>query len=172
MNDLHTMLDDLRKIPLTQGYSAVVDAADYTWLSAWKWHAHITKRRVYAKRSETVNGKRVTTLMHRQILNVSPEIQIDHKDGDGLNNRRSNLRPASNQQNCHNARGYQGKGSSKYKGVSWDKNRRKWGAYIRVGGKVRNLGRFDSEMEAARVYDAAASAHFGEFAYLNLGGHQ
>lgn len=166
------VLDELRKIPLTKGYFAVVDEEDYVWLSRWKWHVLISKGKKYAKRSEFINGKNTAVLMHRQILNVPDNALVDHRDGDGLNNRRYNLRPATNQENSFNSQGYRKQTTSKYKGVSWDKHKKKWGAYIRINGKVKNLGRFDNEIEAAKVYDQAAREHYGDFAYLNLGVEQ
>lgn len=166
---LQEMSDQLRTIPLTQGYFAVVDERDHAWLSQWKWHVLISKGKKYAKRCEFIDGKSVTVLMHRQILNVPSETMVDHRDGNGLNNCRHNLRPATNQENSFNSRGYQGQTTSKYKGVSWDKHKNKWCAYIRVNGKVKNLGRFTNEIDAVKAYDQAAHENYGEFAYLNLG---
>jgi hypothetical protein len=91
--------------------------------------------------------------------------QIDHRDGDGLNNRRENLRPATRTQNNANQRKY--RGTSRYKGVSWDVSSRRWRARIHCDHRETSLGQFTSEADAARAYNAAALEHFGEYARLN-----
>ncbi len=103
--------------------------------------------------------------MHQLLL---PDATIaDHIDGDGLNNRRSNLRPASEAQNAAHAR--KGKNNtSGFKGVDQNGGRSSWRARILVNGKSLYLGRFSTKEEAARAYDAAALVHFGEFAILNF----
>ncbi len=103
--------------------------------------------------------------MHRQIIGVTGRTEVDHINGDRLDNRRSNLRAATRQQNSWNS-GAQRRRSrtSRYKGVSFDKSRGLWTAHI----LNKNLGRFDTEEEAALTYDKAATELFGEFAYLNL----
>jgi hypothetical protein len=103
--------------------------------------------------------------MHRLLIPGTHE--VDHKNGDGLDNRRStNLRPATHQQN--NANRAKARGSSRFKGVSWDRPSRRWYASIRGEGRSRNLGKFDSEVAAARAYNAAAVKFFGEYARLNI----
>ena len=91
---------------------------------------------------------------------------VDHIDGNGLNNRRSSLRICTHRQNMWNSRP-RGKGS-KYKGVCWDKSRKRWIVVVRRGDLHIHLGRFDDEVEAARAYDRKAFELFGEFAYLNF----
>ena len=105
--------------------------------------------------------------MHRLILNAKPGELVDHWDGNGLNNRRRNLRPATNSQNLHNRRRTRAK--SGFCGV-WrsGKSSVPWVASIHVKNKAIYLGRFETPEEAARVYDAAAKEHYGEFASLNF----
>jgi hypothetical protein len=105
-------------------------------------------------------------MMHRVILNDFTSPQIDHKDGNSLNNTRQNLRPCTAHFNAGNRPGW-GR-SSKYKGVCFDKITGRWASYIRVNGNQIHLGRFVSEEDAARAYDAAALDTFGEFARLNF----
>lgn len=106
--------------------------------------------------------------MHREILGLMPEDpDVDHRDGEGLNNRRSNLRLVTNSQNNMNSQCRWG-ALSKYKGVSWHKRREKWQGRIKLNGKEIYLGYFDNEKKAARAYDEAAKKHFGEFARLNF----
>jgi hypothetical protein len=167
----------IRQIPLTQGQCAIVDEQDYERLSQHKWHARWNPytRSYYAFRSATVHlppdGKSVkrSIPMHREVLGLESEDrrQVDHHDHNTLNNTKENLRAASRSQNQHNARGH-ADGSSGYKGVHWHSARNSWVARIYVNGVEQHLGMFDSAEDAARAYDAAASKHHGEFAYLNL----
>ena len=93
---------------------------------------------------------------------------IDHRDGNGLNNRHTNLRPATDSQNQANKRKPKNGVTPSFKGVFWHGRDMKWAARIRVNGKRKYLGYFHSEVEAARAYDAVALLHFGEFAKLNF----
>jgi hypothetical protein len=91
----------------------------------------------------------------------------DHKDRDGLNNQRDNLRVATHAQNDQN-RGLRRDNTSGYKGVSWRKDKKKWQAHIKVNQHARHLGYFKSKLTAAKVYDTAAIRYFGKFAALNF----
>lgn len=91
--------------------------------------------------------------------------ETDHRNGNGLDNRRKNLRPCTHAQNCRNAKPRSV--SSKYKGVGWSRVHNKWRARIRVDGILKSLGVFTEEAQAARAYDRAAAEYFGEFARLN-----
>lgn len=162
-------LDDLvlppgtRAIPLTQDKFAIVDAADFDWLNQWKWYADEHRRTFYAARnSPSANGKHDTIKIHQLLAGKG----ADHIDGNGLNNTRANLRLATTSQNGCN-RGAQANNKSGYKGVAWHKQRKKWRANIRVGGKQVHLGYFATPEEAALVYNKAAREYFGEFARLN-----
>lgn len=154
--------DEVRYIPLTQGKFAIVDAADYERVSRHKWHVSRHGGRLYAYRK--ARGR--TIPMHRFIMNPPKGMVVDHIDGNGLNNRRCNLRICTQRQNVYNSRP-SGAGSS-YKGVRWDKERRRWMAAIYDGTRRIHLGRFDDEAEAARAYDRKAFELFGEYAYLNF----
>ena len=158
----------MKTIELTQGQVALVDDDDYEWLNQWKWCAHWQGLRWYAvRRAPTIDGKQYKIRMHRVVIDAQPGQQVDHKDRDGLNNRRDNLRLCTNSQNQAN-RGKQAGCSSKFKGVTWHKQTGKWQARIRVHRKGIYLGVFDDEVEAGRAYDDAAIEHFGEFARLNV----
>ncbi len=151
-----------REIPLTQGYVAIVDDADYEGLMQWKWHAHKATRSLVAERTE--DGKKI--MMHRQITKAPPGMPVDHANHDTLDNQRHNLRVCSHRENQRN-RCKQGNCSSRFKGVYWNKQRQKWHARIKTEERRINAGFFDDECEAARAYNAEAVNHFKEFAVLN-----
>lgn len=156
----------MKKIPLTMGKYALVDDEDYEELSKYKWHYHdagYATRSIYlGKRDGKYKYKKI--FMHRQILN-NPK-QTDHANGDGLDNRRSNLRVCDYTDNMRNRRKSANK-SSKFKGVLWDKRAGKWRSRIGLA-KDKHIGYFNDEKEAAIAYNEAAKEHFGEFARLNV----
>ncbi len=158
----------LRQIPLTQGKVALVDEGDYEELAKHKWCARKNRNVWYAQRTLLAgDGRRASVLMHRQILGSPVGQVVDHQDGDGLNNQRSNLRECTTAENRRNQHIKQSGCSSLYKGVFWDKGKGKWRASIEMKGRYRSLGRFAVEADAARAYNAAAMRMFGEFACLN-----
>jgi len=157
------LAEGAKLIPLTQDKFAIVDGEDYERLSKYKWHVINAPRTSYAGRH--VKGRVVR--MHRQILNGPAHLFVDHRDNNGLNNRRSNLRPCTNTENTHNRRGVRNT-SSKYKGVYWSKWHNKFKACITADGKRYYLGYFKSEIAAAKAYDKKAIELFGEFAFLNF----
>lgn len=151
------------RIPLPCGRFALVDEADADRVSkhSWRsWNPH--RNTVYAV--AYVGGR--TAKLHQFILGEAHGRVIDHIDGDGLNNRRSNLRFATVAQNAHNSRPRAG--SSKYKGVWWHKFHQRWRASITHNYKKITIGHFTSEEDAARAYDAKALELFGAFARLNF----
>ena len=145
-----------------------MDDADYEKLMQWEWHLLDRGRVQYARRAEPNGGRYVTVLMHRQILGAPETVGVDHINCDGLDNRRANLRLASQIENTRNARKTTLPTSSIYKGVSWNKPWGKWEAKIRIDGKLKHLGGFTTQADAALAYNAAAIEHFGEFAHLNV----
>ena len=154
----------IRHIALTRGFIAIVDAFLYEWLMQWKWCA-IRKprgRNWYAVRGE--GSRRI--YMARQITGVTGRKDVDHDNGNGLDNRGCNLRLANRSQNSANAQ-LSRANTSGYKGVCWHKKAEKWIAHIKVNGKGIYLGLFLVKEDAARAYNAAALRYFGEFARLN-----
>jgi hypothetical protein len=152
---------------LTQGKYALIDEADFDLVSQHKWQAKPHRRTVYAAAGLYENGRHRVIRMHRLILQAGDGQSVDHINGDGLDNRRANLRFATPSQNQHNRRG-SAKASSSYKGVFWHKGSRKWLAQITVNWKAIYLGLYADEMEAALAYDCAARELHGEFARLNF----
>lgn len=159
----------MKQIPLTQGKVALVDDADYEWLNQWKW-SYLQSRREgkgYAIRSEAVgSGKDRMIYMHRAIMSPREGQRVDHRDGNGTNNRRRNLRLATQSQNLGNT-DKRKTNKSGYKGVSWDRQMGKWVAHITKQYRCIHLGYFANKEEAARAYNVAARKYHGEFARLN-----
>jgi hypothetical protein len=148
------------RIAVGQGLFTTVDAADYKRLSKYKWRVGRRGRNVYA--ACRVKGKVVW--MHRLIMRPRKGYVVDHIDGNGLNNRRCNLRVCTHQQNLANRRSWGG--SSRFVGVY--RKRNKWVAGITYRGEYFYLGIFEDEVEAARARDRKAYELHGPYAYLNF----
>ena len=155
-------------IPLTRGLVATVDDEDFDLVSHWKWHASDSRRgHRYAITKDPSDTTRVIR-MHRLILRAPTGLFVDHINGDGLLNVRSNLRLATRAENKRNSVMWKGKGVGHMKGVVWCKRERNWRAAIHVDDKRVHLGIFAEQEAAARAYDSAAVHFYGEFAALNF----
>ncbi len=150
-------------IPLTQGKFAVVDAADVPLVEGWNWcaMAPLTEDGSWYAYS---SGKRKLRL-HTYLMPAPDGFITDHKDRNGLNCRKNNLRVATYSQNSQNKK-RPNIGDGKFKGVS--KHGNKWRTRIKVGNKRFHIGSYESPELAARAYDTAAGRYFGEFAVLNF----
>lgn len=159
----------MRRIELTQNQYAIIDDCDWVVISGRKWRADKISGIWYAVTSIRDDSQIERILsMHRFILGLGfgdKEI-VDHVNRNGLDNRRSNLRLVTRQQNAANCKPTIK--TSKYKGVHWRKDRNCWVAKIEVSGTCHHLGHHESEIRAALVYDEAAEKHFGEYALLNF----
>lgn len=152
----------LAYVTLTKGYVAVIDAADVPLVEGFNWCAKVGKNTIYAKRADYTKPKMLTVLMHRVIAETPDGMDTDHADGDGLNNRRANLRVATPSQNNKNQR-IRADNTSGFKGVSWFKPHGRWRAQIGVNGKLRPLGYFITAESAADAYAKASSELHGVF---------
>jgi hypothetical protein len=161
--------DGVREIRLTRGYSTIVDAADYERLASRSWCvANLRLRRPYAVSSyRDEAGRPRQVYMHRVILEAPADARVDHINGDGLDNRRCNLRFCTPAQNVTNSRGV--RSSSGFRGV-FETSAGRYRTRLRIPGQScrLDLGVFQTAAEAARAYDDAARTHHGEFARLNF----
>lgn len=149
-------------------FYTLVDDQDAEFASRNIWSRHKGRTTYYASRLVAFNGSLKRVYLHREIMGATRGIQVDHRDGDGLNNVRENLRGATNSQN-HSARMTRpGHFKSRFRGVYWHKQNRCWCAQIKHLYKKKHLGCFSDEELAARTYDDAALNLFGEFIQLNF----
>lgn len=158
----------MREIILVNHGVTMVDDADYEMLSQWRWHQY-TASKTYVCRSKSRKeppGPH-TIPMHRVIMNAPKGMDVDHIDGNGLNNQRANLRIATRGENLRNTR-KRDNCTSQFKGVYWHARARKWLAQIKPPTGHVYLGLFVHEVEAAMAYDAKARELFGEFAKCNF----
>jgi hypothetical protein len=165
----------MKEIKLTQGIVTLVDDEDFEYLNQFKWYAINAPRTYYATRNSRIKpGKQKTIYMHREILNLTDsKVFCDHRDRNGLNNLRSNLRiatPAQNQANRNSRKN----STSKYIGVCLKITKTNnriytyWIAQIKNGSKIINLGLFKIETDAALAYNKAAEEMYGQFANINV----
>mgnify|MGYP003504821894 FL=1 len=159
-------------VTLTRGHTAVIDAADVhlvcgrNWFSSIRLRADKTVRTVYAMgNTPRREGGPMRLMLHRVIAGTPDGVEVDHRDGDGLNNRRENLRMATRAQNTRN-RSLQSNNTSGVKGVRFDATRNKWRAYIRVCGVLKYIGSYEALDEASEAYAEASARLHGEFGRL------
>jgi hypothetical protein len=158
--------DGAAYVPLTNRYIAIIDAEDAERVSRYKWYARKCRKGLIYAATHNPDGDTIKIQMHRFILNNTKDKYTDHKNGNTLDNRKCNLRPCTKGQNNRNRRPKPH--SSIYKGVCLRGG--KWKARTGIGlvKKEKNIGTFDSEIEAARAYDAYVKKIDPEFAYLNF----
>jgi hypothetical protein len=150
--------DSIRFVPLSKGLYATVDAADYDRVNQYRWCASSCGHKIYAVR----NVKHRTVFMHRFIMKPPRGKFIDHIDGNGLNNRRANLRFCNQQQNNFNRHG-----GGRFRGVQKYPRSEKYRGVVHKNGKAYCTRVFDNPIDAARARDQLAIKHHGPFAYLN-----
>jgi hypothetical protein len=162
---------DFRYIALTRGHIAIVDKEDYEWLMGWNWYCTSRGRkgiqdRLYPARRCEIDGKVHILSMHRQIMGIDlPRgTVVDHIDGNPFNNRRANLRICTQSENGMNKK-VQSNNVSGLKGAHREPRGNRWKSSIRVNGRSKHLGYFNTPEAAHEAYIKAAKLHFGEFAY-------
>jgi hypothetical protein len=162
-------LADAAAIPLGRGLFTIVDRDDVPLVSTTRWYACRMGKTWYAYRRTGRGVKASQEYMHRVLLGLRRHDghQVDHANGNGLDNRRANLRLSTNAENGRN-RGPNRNNTSGYKRVCWHKSGRKWFASIQVDGVQISLGLFADPIDAALAYDLAAIKHHGAFAWTNF----
>lgn len=156
----------MREIPLTSGGFALVDDEDFDRVTeAGSWYAHESLNTSYATQNYRPDGGKYTTRRMHSFITGLP--YVDHVNGNGLDNRRTNLRLATASQNQANQR-MRRDNTSGFRGVYWHAPGRRWRALIIAKGKRISLGYYDAREDAARAYDAAAIEFFGEYARPNF----
>lgn len=159
------------EVPLTQGKVALIDDEDAERVLTYKWTLcaipRPNKTTYYARRGTQRGGKNKTILLHRFILDAPDGLQVDHINGDSLDNRRSNLRLATNAQNHCNMPATR-PNQLGFRGIETMKDGRQFKARIKVEGQIIRIGPFSTPEDAARGYDLMAKHYHGEFATLNF----
>lgn len=150
---------DVAYVPLTKGYEAVIDAVDAAAVGQHNWCAEVRAHAVYAVRS--ISGESIIR-MHRWLMKTPTGLVTDHINGDGLNNRRANLRVATHSQNLHNQRtnSHNARG---LKGAFYRPREKRWQSHIRVAGKTHYLGFFKTPEAAHQAYCEASALFHGAF---------
>lgn len=158
----------MKEIQLTQGKVTKVDDEDFEFLNRWKWQAQVIGKKCYATRCVKRNCIKTYYYIHREIIGVTDsKVKVDHRDGDGLNNQRYNLRKATHTQNIQNSEKSKNN-TTGYKGVFLNKGTNKYFVQMMYQGKYFRSYSYNTPEEAAHVYDEAAKEHHGEFANLNF----
>jgi hypothetical protein len=163
----------MKLIQLSQGKCAKVDDDVFDLIKGFKWTATRGHKTFYAVRGEAVAPyKRRLIQMHRQILGAPPfpRAEVDHINGDGLDNQKANLRWCTHAENRRNEPKRKTKSISRFKGVFYRPKlkKKRWMAQIKVQGRALFLGHFLTEEEAAEAYNKAALIYFREHARLNV----
>ena len=140
----------------------IIDNENFEWLNQWKWYCD----KGYVRRNIKIDGKRNHVYMHRVIIDAPEELQVDHKNLNTLDNRKSNLRLVTHSGNQFNRKKYR-TNTSGFKGVTWNKNHQKWQAQLQLNKKRMYLGFFESCRDAAMAYNIAAEKYHGEYARGN-----
>jgi len=158
-----------RRIYLGEGRFTIVDPHDFYWFNNFHWCLKQNGPRLYAVRLIGASDNRTRILsLHREIMKAPPTLLVDHRNGNGLDNRRDNLRLATHSQNQCNKGKSRSNSSSRFIGVYFEKRSGRWVAKIVLHGKRIWLGRFTDELSAAHAYDKAALEYHKDFARLNF----
>ena len=140
----------MKEIKLTTGQCAIVDGKDFEWLNQWKWYAVKTKYQFYAGRTLILVGEQTMQFMHRLILSAEKGEEVDHINRNSLDNRRENIKICTRSENNRNRQVF---GTSKYRGVCWNKGSKKWASYLVTEYEKFYLGLFKEEKDASDAFN-------------------
>lgn len=154
------VMGETRKVfVLTKQQPILVDESDLDCLTTWNWHIS----HGYARRNAVIDDRKTSVSMHQQLMGF-PNCDVDHINGNRLDNRRSNLRLCNDTLNQQNRKINYNK---RFKGVNWHKHIGAWQVSIRVNKQLKHIGYYDDEEYAAKIYNQWALMYFGKFARLN-----
>lgn len=159
------------KLPLNHGLTMRIDANDHANLSGWSFYPqkHRNVWYVLACKWDSVSKKQIKQPLHRLIMNAPRRVMVCHLNGNGLDCRRKNLALGSHHENGTSFRTKRKNAASRYRGVHVNNGRgKKWTVMFWHQGKATYLGRYENELEAAKVYDSEAKRRYGKFAHLNF----
>jgi hypothetical protein len=153
----------MKTIPLNHGRFAFVDDEDFYLISKFKWFSYEGRHTFYAGRNICEGSKWIKIPMHRVLMGLLPRDgkTVDHKNQNGLDNRKRNLRIVSTSLNISNSKIW-ATNTSGYRGVSWRKDRKKWRSFIMVKGKQINCGHYNDIIEAAKAHDRSILQYRGD----------
>lgn len=161
---------DFAYIPLTKGYEAKIDLCDVEKVSKYNWYAGLSSGKIYYPHTTLyfLDETKVEAPLHKFLIDPPEGIHVDHKDRNPFNCTRDNLRLSTPNQNCFN-KSMRKDAKHRFKGITFDKSckDRNWRAQLQIEKRWINLGRFETDVEAARAYDEGAKAYFGEYACTN-----
>lgn len=158
----------MKTITLSRGYITKVDDEDYERFVKFKWHTEKARGNLrYAARCIWIGNKNTVVLLHRLIMDNPKGKSVDHVNGDGLDNRKNNLRICSHKENIRNSKLLRSNNKSGYRGVSWESGVKKWRADITVNYRLKFLGFYKTKELAAEVYNLAAKRYFKKYANIN-----
>jgi hypothetical protein len=158
------VVGNIAYIPLTKGHEAIVDVCDLHLVDKWNWYAKVDGNTLYAYRNDRSGARARSALMHREILQPKHGELTDHVNGNGLDNRRENLRIATKSQNGANSKPNK-RNKAGYKGVHFNSRENRWAARIKHNKKLFSLGLFETAEQAASAYREASVNLFKDFSY-------
>ena len=158
-----------RRIKLTRGKYAIVDADDFERLNQYKWHwAHPGYAKRLVSDRSGIRRRQVGVYMHRMVRTAPDGMVVDHINREKLDNRKANLRVATRRQNGWNRKFKRKGGKTHYNGIRWDRNKQTWQVRLTINGRRESFGYYADEEAAAKAYDRIAKKHRGEYAVLNF----
>jgi hypothetical protein len=158
-----------RRIKLTRGKYAIVDVEDFERLNKYKWHCtHCGYAKTAVPNKSDKGPRQIPVSMHKLICPAPDGMIIDHINRNSLDNRKANLRAATQKQNVWNRKFKRTKGRTRYNGIRWDKNKEKWQVRLTINGRRESFGYYADEIEAAKAFDRVAKKYRGEYAFLNF----
>jgi len=157
-----------RRIKLTRGKYAIVEPEDFERFNQYNWHCTSYGYACRKVPKKLRKGEERHAYMHKELCPVPNGKVVDHINRNRLDNRKANLRPATKQQNAWNSKFKRKARITRFYGIYWDKDKEKWQVRLDINGRIRRLGYYADEIEAAKAYDEAAKEYRGEFAVLNF----